>query len=233
MTAPRWLESASLATIGAAAVVAGLDASGVDTGAADAALTASLAIEVAIRWRAAGTCRYLRDGWAWLDLGTLAASCVPGIGSLAMVARLARILRVLRLVRALPDLRRLVGAILRSIRSLAYVAGLLSLVLYAYAVVGVDLWSSNDPGRYGDIPSALLTLFRVMTLEDWTDVMYTAMHGCSVYPSEAQWTCDAPAARPVLGALYHVSFVALAAVGALNLVVGVITDALASMRGDD
>ena len=60
--------------------------------------------------------------------------------------------------------------------------------------------------------TALLTLFRVMTLEDWTDVMYAAME---MHPMS--W-------------VFFVSFVLLAAVIMINLVIAVVIDNLHNAR---
>lgn len=36
----------------------------------------------------------------------------------------------------------------------------------------------DDPFHFGDLGSAMLTLFRIATQEDWTDIMYFNMFGC-------------------------------------------------------
>ena len=46
-----------------------------------------------------------------------------------------------------------------------------ALVFYLFAVLGVVLFGTNDPWHYGSLHRAMLTLFRVSTFEDWTDVM--------------------------------------------------------------
>ncbi len=75
----------------------------------------------------------------------MAAAFLPFASQYATVLRLPRLLRVLRLVRALPKLQLLVGALLKSIPSMAYVGILMFLLFYVYAVAGVFLWGENDP----------------------------------------------------------------------------------------
>lgn len=54
-----------------------------------------------------------------------------------------------------------------------------------YAVVGVSMFGENDPLNMGSLHITLLTLFRCATLEDWSDIMYTATTGaCRV-----AWSC--------------------------------------------
>ena len=108
--------------------------------------------------------RFFLDGWNVFDFTIVALSLSPVAGSFATVARLARLLRALRVVSALPELRLIVATMLRSIPSLANVVVLLGLILYVYAVVGVHLFGGADPGHWGTLPRAGLTLFEILTL---------------------------------------------------------------------
>ena len=64
---------------------------------------------------------------------------------------------------------------------------LLGVLFYVYAVMGVFLFRGNDPVHFQDLSTSLLTLFRVVTLEDWTDVMYIQMYGSDAYPGYADY----------------------------------------------
>jgi voltage-gated sodium channel len=119
--------------------------------------------------------RYFRDPWNLFDFTIVVASLIPATGSFATVARLLRLLRVLRLISALPELRLIVTTLVRSIPSMGHVVMLMSILFYIYAIAGFHLFSLHDPVHWGSVGHALLTLFRIVTLEDWTDVMYTAM----------------------------------------------------------
>jgi len=61
-----------------------------------------------------------------------------------------------------------------------YVSILLSLLFYIYAVAGVFL-GENDPIYFKDLQTSMLSLFRIVTLEDWTDIMYINMFDCENY----------------------------------------------------
>ena len=180
-------------------------------------------VEVVIKMVAEGNrpWRYFLDAWNVFDFVIVAVCFLPFDAEYAAVLRLLRLLRVLKLVRALPRLQVLVATLLKSIPSLMYVSILLLLLFYVYACAGVFIFSANDPVHFGALPIAMLTLFRVVTGEDWTDVMYIAMNGCDGY-SYPEGACTAPEAMPVFGAVYFVSFMLLGAMIFLNLFIGVI-----------
>jgi voltage-gated sodium channel len=177
--------------------------------------------------------RYFKSGWNIFDFTIVAVCYLPLDGEYAAVLRLARVLRIMRLVTTLPRLRILAGALLRSLPSMVYVTLLMLLLFYAYAVLGVFLFRGNDPGHFGDLPTAMLTLFRVVTLEDWTDVMYTAVLGSQVYPAQGPIpTGPDPQAFGVWGAVFFVSFVITGAMVMINLFIGVILTSITEVQSE-
>ena len=167
-------------------------------------------IEAALKITACGRHpgRYFGDGWNLFDFSIVVVSLIPAAGPVATLARLARLLRVLRLVSAWPELRLIVATLVRSLPGMGHVIALMSLVFYVYAVAGVHLFRDHDPEHWGHLGIALITLFRVVTLEDWTDVMYTAM---DAYP--VAW-------------VYFVSFVILGTFVVINLFIAVVLNNL-------
>lgn len=119
--------------------------------------------------------RYFSSGWNLFDFSVVLLSLVPSTGEFAMIARLARLLRVMRLISTIPELRLIVTTLVKSLPGMMHVVLLMSVIFYIYAVAGFHLYSEHDPELWGTLGLSLLTLFRVVTLEDWTDVMYTAM----------------------------------------------------------
>ncbi|MDX8395618.1 MAG: ion transporter, partial [Mariprofundaceae bacterium] len=118
---------------------------------------------------------YFKNGWNIFDFSIIVLSLIPFTGDLAMVARLARLLRVLRLISAIPELRLIVATLMRSIPSMGNIMLLMSVIFYIFAIAGQQLFHEHDPQHWENLGISLLTLFRIVTLEDWTDVMYTAM----------------------------------------------------------
>lgn len=166
--------------------------------------------------------RYFQDPFNVFDFTIVAASLLPFGGQYVTVLRLLRLLRVLRLVHAVPQLQILVSALLKSIPSMVYVGVFLALLFYVYGVAGVFLFGKNDPARFGALDTAMLTLFTVVTLEGWADLMYTQLNGCD--PSEV-W-CKTPEAHPVVAPVYFVSFVLFGTMIVLNLFIGVIMNSM-------
>ena len=174
---------------------------------------AELAIRIAAHgWRVGA---FLRDGWNVFDLAVVALSLVPGVGAFATVARIARVLRMARLVSLSPKLRLIVGTMMRSIPSLMHVSLLLGLLLYMYAVVGVNLWGAHDPTHWGGLGRALRTLFQMLTLEGWVEIQ-----AVSLQLSPWAW-------------VYYASFVIVAVFVVVNLFIAVVLNNLDEIREED
>ena len=192
-------------------------------------------LEVVVKMGAEGSkpWRYFLDPWNVFDFIIVAAAFMPFGGSSVAVLRLARLLRVLKLVRALPRLQLLVSALLRSIPSMGYVSILLFLLFYVYAVAAVLFFGENDPVHFKDLQIAMLSLFRAVTLEDWTDLMYIQMYGCNNYGYDgSEALCTRPSASPVGGAVFFVSFVLIGTMIILNLFIGVIMNGMDEARAE-
>jgi len=179
--------------------------------------------------------RYFVDPWNLFDFTIVVVCFLPVNASYAAVLRLARIMRAMRLMTALPQLQLIVGALIKSIPSMGYVGILLSLHFYVYAVMGVFLFRDNDPVHFEALPTAMLSLFRVVTLEDWTDIMYIQMLGSDVYGGAGAYINTTgvrvvPSAMPVVGACYFVSFVMFGTMVMLNLFIGVILNSMDDTR---
>jgi voltage-gated sodium channel len=120
--------------------------------------------------------RFLTNGWNIFDTLVVTISLIPiDESEFALLARLVRIFRVLRLISAIPELRKLVNALLRALPSMGYVLLMMFILFYIYAAVGSFIFASINPDLWGNIMISMLTLFRVVTFEDWTDVMYETM----------------------------------------------------------
>jgi voltage-gated sodium channel len=167
--------------------------------------------------------RYFTDPWNVFDFAIVAVCFMPFDAQGVAVLRLARLLRVLKLVRALPKLQILVSALLKSIPSMGYVSLLLFMLFYLYAVAATMFFGANDPVHFGRLDISMLSLFRAVTLEDWTDLMYIQMYGCADYGYDGMMAqCTQSQAMPLTSVAFFVSFVLLGTMVILNLFVGVI-----------
>ncbi len=158
--------------------------------------------------------RYFKDGWNIFDFSIILVSLIPATGELATLARLARLLRVLRLVSTFPELRLIVATLIRSIPSMGNVLVLLSIIFYMYGVAGYHLFHEADPTHWRTLGISLLSLFRIVTLEDWTDIMYAAMQ---TYP----WAW-----------MYFVSFVVMGTFVVVNLFIAVVLNNLDEAKAE-
>ena len=71
---------------------------------------------------------FLRDTWNIFDIIVVGAAFMPSVGGVTTSLRVLRVFRVLRIVKGIPELRRIVSVLGRSIVSMGYI-GLLMLVL--------------------------------------------------------------------------------------------------------
>ena len=158
--------------------------------------------------------RYFSDGWNVFDFTIIVFSLVPATGSFAMVARLARLMRVLRLISAIRDLRLITAALLRSIPGVGNVVMLTGVIVYIYAIVGHQIFGEHDPENWRNLGVSVLTLFQIVTLEGWNEVMRTAM---KLNP---------------LAWIYFVSFVIICTFVVINMFIAIIINNLEEAKLD-
>ena len=179
---------------------------------------------------------YFRQGWNLFDFTIIAICFLPLNARFATVFRLARLLRTLRMVTILPRLQVLVGALLKSIPSLGYIGILLGLHFYVYACAGTFLFGNNDPVRFGTLHETTLTLFQVLTLEGWNDVLATQYHGSDDTYDDIMKAKSADRrqskAQPITAAVYFVTFILLGTMIMLNLFTGVIIGSMEEAQAE-
>ena len=166
--------------------------------------------EIIVRMIAEGSLRaFFRKGWNVFDFVIVVASLVPVEDSeAALLGRLLRVFRVLRLVSIIPELRILLNAFLQAIPRMGYVSLLMFVIFYIYAAIGSMFFHHINDDLWSNITISMLTLFRVATFEDWTDVMYETM---TVYP--LSWA-------------YYLSFIFIVAFVFLNMMIGIVLETL-------
>jgi voltage-gated sodium channel len=176
----------------------------------DSAITAFFLAEIVLRFTACeDRKRFFANGWNVFDTIIVAGSLIPLENADAvLIGRLLRVFRVLRLVSVVPELRALINALLKAIPRMGYIALLMFVIFYIYGAVGSLFFSAINETLWGDVSIAMLTLFRIATFEDWTDVMYETM---TVYPMS--W-------------LFYLSFIFLTAFIFLNMMVGTILEVM-------
>ena len=152
--------------------------------------------------------RYFKDGWNVFDFIVIVAALIPTTGQFAVIARLARLLRALRLISAVKELRLIISALVRSIPSVGHVSMLMGVIVYIYAIMGYHFFHAHDPENWGSLGLSLLTLFNIITLEGWIEVMAVAME-----LNGYAW-------------IYFVSFVVVGTFVVINMLIAVIINNL-------
>ena len=180
----------------------------------DSLVTAIFVVEITIRLLAEKRWRdFFKVGWNIFDFVIVAISLIPiDESEMVLVARLVRIFRVLRLVSFVPELRSIITSLIRALPKIGYVAILMFIIFYIYGTVGSILFEDINNELWGNVSISMLTLFRIATFEDWTDVMYETMN---VYAMS--W-------------IFYLSFIFLIAFVFLNMMVGIVVDQLGRDR---
>jgi len=176
----------------------------------DLFITLFFLVEILIRFVAEPVKRqFFRSGWNVFDTLVVVISLIPIDDSeMALLARLVRVFRVLRMVSVIPELRILINSLLKALPQLGYVMLLMFIIFYIYAAIGSFLFQSINPVLWGNIAISMLTLFRIMTFEDWTDIQYETME---VYPMS--W-------------VFYLSFIFFTAFAFLNMVIGIVVNVM-------
>ena len=111
--------------------------------------------------------RFFRGGWNIFDFTIVAIAWLPATGPLS-VLRALRIIRVLRVVSLIPQMRAVVGALLKALPGMGSILAVLMLVFYIAAVMATKLFGETFPDWFGSIAASLFSLFQIMTLESWS-----------------------------------------------------------------
>ena len=182
-------------------------------------------------------------GWNNFDFWIVVACYLPNLGGTVALLRMMRLMRVAKLVRKIPELQMILMGLVGGMTSICYILLLMFLMFYLYAITGILLFGDvegqnrSDQFHFSDMFAATLTLWRMATMEDWTDVMYINMYGCESgqvyrgYYAQSddpkyeghQWLCQAHKKDPYLTVIWSVSFIVLSGLVMLSLFIGAIT----------
>jgi len=168
---------------------------------------------------------FFMDPWNVFDFVIVAICLVPAGDTHFFAAfRILRVLRILRMITFLPKLRLIIGALVKSIPSMGYIILLIAILFYVYAIVGVFVFGASDPTHFGDLHHTLVTLFKVLTLEGWTDIMNPLIFG----PASAE-NMQIISIWPFL---YFASFILIGAMIVMNLFIGVIMNSMQESQNE-
>ncbi|XP_076796515.1 voltage-dependent L-type calcium channel subunit alpha-1C isoform X14 [Arvicanthis niloticus] len=149
--------------------------------------------------------------------------------------RLFRVMRLVKLLSRGEGIRTLLWTFIKSFQALPYVALLIVMLFFIYAVIGMQVFGKialndtteiNRNNNFQTFPQAVLLLFRCATGEAWQDIMLACMPGKKCAPesepsnsTEGETLCGSSFA-----VFYFISFYMLCAFLIINLFVAVIMD---------
>jgi voltage-gated sodium channel len=158
---------------------------------------------------------FFRSGWNIFDFIVIGAALVPAIRAQAEVLRLLRLARIVRLLRFLPNARMLIATMGKALPSVLSMIVLVILILFIYGMVGFVLFGEEIPKEWGNIGSAMMTLFILLTLENFP-----------TYLDQAQEVSP-------FASVFFLSYVLIAAFVVLNLVLGIVVGSMEEAREEE
>ncbi|KAM7115269.1 voltage-dependent L-type calcium channel subunit alpha-1C isoform 14-T14 [Molossus nigricans] len=189
---------------------------------------------------------YFCDAWNTFDalivVGSIVDIAITEVNTTEENSRISitffRLFRVMRLVKLLSrgeGIRTLLWTFIKSFQALPYVALLIVMLFFIYAVIGMQVFGKialndtteiNRNNNFQTFPQAVLLLFRCATGEAWQDIMLACMPGKKCAPesephnsTEGETPCGSSFA-----VFYFISFYMLCAFLIINLFVAVIMD---------
>ena len=230
----RWFQTFITTAIVLNAVTLGLDTIKVVTGAVDGNVGRVIGwldvlflsvfiVEILLRLFVQRL-QYFRDGWNWFDLLVVGIAVMPTTDGLSAL-RTLRIMRALRLLSMIPSMRSVVSGLVHALPGMFSAMILLALIHYVFAVIGVHMFGGTVYGGYADgydyfrdLGRATYTLFQIMTLESWSHGIVRPI--MDVHPGPAT-------------TIYFVTYVILSAFAALNLFIGIIVNAMDTLKHEE
>jgi voltage-gated sodium channel len=158
---------------------------------------------------------FFQSGWNWFDFTIVLVTLLPflGIAALGNISAL-RAVRVLRLLSVVPSFRDVLSGIGRALAGSFAVMCVLSVILYVGAVLSVKFFRTASPEYFADLDNALFTLFQIMTLDAWSEIVRPLM---AVYP----WA-----------GLFFIAFIVTTVFVLLSIIIGVASSAINQPESD-
>jgi hypothetical protein len=134
--------------------------------------------------------QYFNERWNCFDFSIVSGSILGilataldrsggGGGGFVSVLRAFRLARIIRIIQGAKALREMINTLVFTVAGLINVFGLLFLLFFIYSVMGVQLFAKvqyhdelNAHANFRSFGSAILTLFRMATGENWNGFMY-------------------------------------------------------------
>ena len=163
-------------------------------------------IELSIRFIAYGF-NFFKSPWSIFDLCVVGIALIPAQDAFSAL-RAARALRALRLISIFPKLRGVIEGLVMAIPGIGAIAGVMSIIICVFGLIASKLYGAAYPEWFGNLHLSIFSLFQIMTLEGWPDIVRTVMQ-------------EKPYAW-----IFFVTYILIATFSVLNLFIAVIVDAM-------
>lgn len=167
--------------------------------------------ELVLEFLAQGPRAYVRNGWNLFDVVIVGVSWIAAAPG-ATALRALRVIRVFRLVSNVPQMQRVVEALMRAMPGIFATLSILAIVYYIGAVTATTLFGAQFPDRFGNLLTSGMTLFQLTLFDDWGNIVFAVAE-------EYSWAWS-----------FFLIFTVLSAFAVLNLFIGVIVDAVQEAR---
>ncbi|KAJ0057625.1 hypothetical protein NL108_011110, partial [Boleophthalmus pectinirostris] len=143
--------------------------------------------EMSLKMYGLGARNYFHSSFNCFDFGVIVGSIFevfwdmikPGASFGISVLRALRLLRIFKVTKYWNSLRNLVVSLLNSMKSIISLLFLLFLFIVVFALLGMQLFGGQfnfedetPTTNFDTFPAAILTVFQILTGEDWNAVMY-------------------------------------------------------------
>ncbi|KAM6939496.1 voltage-dependent T-type calcium channel subunit alpha-1I [Xenentodon cancila] len=184
--------------------------------------TSMFSLEMILKLTAFGSFNYLRNPYNVFDGIIVIISVCEIVGQSdggLSVLRTFRLLRVLKLVRFMPALRRQLVVLMKTMDNVATFCMLLMLFIFIFSILGMHIFGCKfslktetgdtvpDRKNFDSLLWAIVTVFQILTQEDWNVVLYNGM-----------------AATSPLAALYFVALMTFGNYVLFNLLVAILVE---------
>ncbi|XP_076836896.1 voltage-dependent N-type calcium channel subunit alpha-1B [Brachyhypopomus gauderio] len=143
--------------------------------------------EMTLKMYGLGPRNYFHSSFNCFDFGVIVGSIFevmwavikPGASFGISVLRALRLLRIFKVTKYWNSLRNLVVSLLNSMKSIISLLFLLFLFIVVFALLGMQLFGGQfnfdketPTTNFDNFPAAIMTVFQILTGEDWNAVMY-------------------------------------------------------------
>ncbi len=157
---------------------------------------------------------FFKNGWNYFDTIVVGLSLLPSLLDFSIL-RMLRLLRILRVFSMVPKFRLVIKGFFDALAGMISVVGILLMLLYMAAVMATKLFSLQFPQYFGSLQKSFFSMFQIMTLEGWPDIVRNIMQ---TYPYA--W-------------VFFVPFILLTTFTIFNLLIGVIVNSMQKIQEEE